>query len=133
MSTAKTWSTSTRRSGMPMLGSATIALVLTAFTAQAQQPAATHGWTPIFDGKSLNGWTGSAQFGISGPIRYTCNARSASRLFQSLGAEALYPIHFEGWTHFKESRAAAEAEFLRTGHEKKVRWLNPGERTEIEA
>jgi len=64
MSTAKTLSTSTRRSGMPMLGSATIALVLTAFTVQAQQPAATHGWTPIFDGKSLNGWTGSAQFGI---------------------------------------------------------------------
>jgi hypothetical protein len=32
----------------------------------AQQPAASHGWTPIFDGRSLAGWKGAAQYGHRG-------------------------------------------------------------------
>ena len=32
--------------------------------AAAQQPAATHGWVPLFDGRSLAGWRGAAQNGI---------------------------------------------------------------------
>ena len=35
-----------------------------ASTAAAQQPAASHGWVPLFDGRSLAGWRGSAQYGI---------------------------------------------------------------------
>jgi hypothetical protein len=31
---------------------------------RAQQPAATHGWRPIFDGRSLAGWEGSSRFGV---------------------------------------------------------------------
>ena len=32
--------------------------------ARAQQPAASHGWTPIFDGRTLTGWKGATPHGI---------------------------------------------------------------------
>ncbi|MFL5620824.1 MAG: FG-GAP-like repeat-containing protein [Gemmatimonadaceae bacterium] len=45
---------------MEMVIGATTAVILST-TAAAQPPAAAHGWTPIFDGKSLAGWKGAAQ------------------------------------------------------------------------
>jgi hypothetical protein len=36
-----------------------------AATAFAQRPVAAHGWTAIFDGKSLGGWTGGSAFSIA--------------------------------------------------------------------
>ena len=41
-----------------------VAMAVSVASASAQQPAASHGWTPIFDGRSLAGWKGSAQYGI---------------------------------------------------------------------
>ena len=53
----------TSRSTRMLVGAATTGAVLAA-TVAAQQPAAAHGWTPIFDGRTLTGWKGAAQYGI---------------------------------------------------------------------
>ena len=57
-------SASKRWIGQRMVIRASIAVMVSAAAAQAQQPAASHGWTPIFDDRSLAGWTGTAPYGI---------------------------------------------------------------------
>jgi hypothetical protein len=49
-----------RRVGARMVGGAAMAVVSSAAIATGQQPAATHGWTPIFDGRTYGGWTSSS-------------------------------------------------------------------------
>jgi hypothetical protein len=46
------------RAGALVASSLASALTLPATILVAQQPAPTHGWTPIFDGHTLNGWKG---------------------------------------------------------------------------
>jgi hypothetical protein len=48
-----------RRLGRRIIGGAAVAASLQAPTAAAQQPTASHGWVPIFDGRTLTGWKGS--------------------------------------------------------------------------
>ena len=74
---------------------------------------------------------GKVGFGITGPLRYTMSAQSAAAFAGELGAEIIVPIHFEGWTHFREGRAEAEAAFNAAGLGPRVRWLTPGVRTAL--
>ncbi len=69
---------------------------------------------------------GGASFGITGPIRYTMNGPEAARLATELGAATVVPIHYDGWTHFHETRAATESAFADAGLTGRVRWLTPG-------
>jgi L-ascorbate metabolism protein UlaG (beta-lactamase superfamily) len=69
---------------------------------------------------------GGVRFPISGPARYTMNAKEAARVASELGLDTLLPIHYEGWKHFRESRAAAEQEFAASGVADRVRWLTAG-------
>lgn len=69
---------------------------------------------------------GGVGFKITGPVRYTLTGQEAVRLSASLGARTLIPIHYEGWTHFKEPRSAAEKAFRSSGVGDRVRWLEPG-------
>ena len=62
METSRTSTASRRRASIALVIGATVAM--SAATASAQRPAAAHGWTPIFDGRSLAGWKGAAQYGI---------------------------------------------------------------------
>ena len=69
---------------------------------------------------------GGVRFAISGPARYTMNAKEAARVASELGLKTLLPIHYEGWKHFRETRADAEREFASAGIADRVRWLPAG-------
>jgi hypothetical protein len=49
-----------------------------------------------------------------------------------LGARAFVPLHFEGWSHLRESREQLRAVFERRGIADWVVWLEPGRTTSLE-
>jgi len=53
---------------------------------------------------------GGVRFPISGPLRYTMTARDAVQLCSRLRPRRAIPVHYEGWSHFHEGRAAIERE-----------------------
>ena len=70
---------------------------------------------------------GGVRFPISGPARYTMNAAEAVRVAREFELETLLPIHYEGWKHFRQRRAAVEGTFAEAGIDERVHWLRPGE------
>jgi L-ascorbate metabolism protein UlaG (beta-lactamase superfamily) len=70
---------------------------------------------------------GGVRFAISGPARYTMNAAEAARVAREFDLKTLLPIHYEGWKHFREGRAAAEQTFASAGVADRVRWLPAGQ------
>jgi L-ascorbate metabolism protein UlaG (beta-lactamase superfamily) len=77
---------------------------------------------------------GSVQFGLTGPIRYTMSADEGVELCGLLRPTTVIPVHYEGWTHFRQGRAAIEPAFAAASPQVRdsVRWLDPGVATEIE-
>jgi L-ascorbate metabolism protein UlaG (beta-lactamase superfamily) len=75
---------------------------------------------------------GAARFWPTGPARYTMDAREAAAAIREIDARTVVPIHYEGWTHFKQGREAVEDEFDRAGVVELVRWLRPGQPVELE-
>jgi L-ascorbate metabolism protein UlaG (beta-lactamase superfamily) len=53
---------------------------------------------------------GGAQFPVTGPVRYTMNARNAIDLCRLVRPRTAIPVHYEGWTHFRQGRSAIEQE-----------------------
>jgi L-ascorbate metabolism protein UlaG (beta-lactamase superfamily) len=53
---------------------------------------------------------GGVRFPVTGPIRYTMSARDAVELCRVVQPHTAVPVHYEGWSHFREGRAAIEAE-----------------------
>lgn len=72
---------------------------------------------------------GGVKFPVTGPLRYTMNAREGLELVRVVKPRVTIPIHYEGWRHFREGRAAIEREFAAAGEP--LTWLPPGEPTEI--
>jgi L-ascorbate metabolism protein UlaG (beta-lactamase superfamily) len=75
---------------------------------------------------------GGVGFPISGPVRYTFDGREAAEAARMMGARTVLPVHYEGWSHFREGRQQAEAAFAAAGLADRVRWLPPGQRVEID-
>jgi L-ascorbate metabolism protein UlaG (beta-lactamase superfamily) len=77
---------------------------------------------------------GGVRFPVSGPLRSTMTARDAVELCGLIRPRTVIPIHYEGWKHFRQGRAAVEAEFAAAPAEfrEAVRWLEIGEPAEIE-
>jgi L-ascorbate metabolism protein UlaG (beta-lactamase superfamily) len=75
---------------------------------------------------------GGVRFPLSGPIRYTFDARGAVRAIAALRPEQVIPIHYDGWTHFREPRAHAEEVFAAAGVGERVRWIPKGHPVEID-
>jgi L-ascorbate metabolism protein UlaG (beta-lactamase superfamily) len=69
---------------------------------------------------------------ISGPARYTMNAKEAARVASEFGLKTLLPIHYEGWKHFREGRDKVERVFADASLGEQVLWLTPGEPETIE-
>lgn len=69
---------------------------------------------------------GGVRFPITGPLRYTMTAADAVELCRLLQPRTVVPIHYEGWSHFKQGRDAIEA-VLAYAPEVAVRWLPIGE------
>jgi L-ascorbate metabolism protein UlaG (beta-lactamase superfamily) len=76
---------------------------------------------------------GGVRFPISGPLRYTMTGTQAADLCRRLAPATVVPIHYDGWSHFREDRAAAESELaagLPGGPT--ITWLEPGTPSPIE-
>jgi L-ascorbate metabolism protein UlaG (beta-lactamase superfamily) len=70
---------------------------------------------------------------LTGPLRYTMDARESVELLELIDPAAVVPVHYEGWTHFKQGRRAAEPVLSASRFADRVHWIDPGERTEFEA
>lgn len=72
---------------------------------------------------------GGVRFPISGPVRYTMTAKEAVELCRLLRPHTAIPIHYEGWKHFQEGRAAIEHELADAPQDlrDRFRWLRIGE------
>jgi L-ascorbate metabolism protein UlaG (beta-lactamase superfamily) len=73
-------------------------------------------------------YLGSVRFPVTGRRATTMTARDAVELCRSLRSRIGIPVHYEGWAHFREDRAAAERELAAAPQ--KVRWLPIGEPVE---
>ena len=53
---------------------------------------------------------GGVRFPITGPLRYTMTAHDAVELCGLVRPRTAIPVHYEGWSHFQQGRAAIERE-----------------------
>jgi L-ascorbate metabolism protein UlaG (beta-lactamase superfamily) len=76
---------------------------------------------------------GGVRFPITGPLRYSMTARQAVELCRHGGPRTVVPVHYEGWSHFRQGRAAVEAELARApaGVRERFCWLPPGRPVEV--
>ncbi|HEX5615405.1 MAG TPA: MBL fold metallo-hydrolase [Acidimicrobiia bacterium] len=54
---------------------------------------------------------GGVTFPVTGRVRYTMNAREAVELTELVAPHTTIPVHYEGWSHFREGRDAIERAF----------------------
>lgn len=71
---------------------------------------------------------GRATFKATGSFHYTFTARESAQAARVLGAKRIFPIHYEGWSHFKEGRADVEREFAKEGWSDRLNFFPLGER-----
>lgn len=72
---------------------------------------------------------GCVHLGPFGDAAFSLSAEEAVAYAAALRAQTIVPLHYEGWKHFSENRAAAESVFKRASLDVNVRWLEPGEAT----
>ncbi len=77
---------------------------------------------------------GGVRFPVSGPLRYTMTGAEAVDLCGALLPHTAIPIHYEGWKHFRENRAAVEQALASAPAEVRdaFRWLDLGVPTDVE-
>jgi L-ascorbate metabolism protein UlaG (beta-lactamase superfamily) len=63
---------------------------------------------------------GAARFGVTGPVRYTMTAADAVELCELIRPRTAIPVHYEGWSHFREGRAGIEQALAKAPAD--VRW-----------
>jgi len=70
---------------------------------------------------------GAARVREVGPAHLTLTAAEGVQLARDVFRKALIvPVHFEGWTHFSESRAEIEEAFASAGCADRLRWPTRG-------
>jgi L-ascorbate metabolism protein UlaG (beta-lactamase superfamily) len=76
---------------------------------------------------------GRVQFAVTGPVHYTLTAREAVELCGIVRPRVVIPVHYEGWSHFKQGRTTVEREFARAPDDVRaaLRWLPIGETMEV--
>ena len=77
---------------------------------------------------------GGVQFAITGPVRYTMTGREAVELSASSRPRMAVPVHYEGWSHFKDGRAQIQDALAGAPAATRgcVRWLTPGSPTDVD-
>lgn len=76
---------------------------------------------------------GGVRFPISGPLRYTMTGARAVELVSVVRPRVAVPVHYEGWSHFRDGRAGLEAALAAAPADvrARVRWLAPGDPTAL--
>jgi L-ascorbate metabolism protein UlaG (beta-lactamase superfamily) len=78
---------------------------------------------------------GGVRFPVTGPVRYTMTAREAVRLCSLVRPRTVIPIHYEGWSHFRQGRSAIEHQFASAPEDihRSLRWVPIGVGVELVA
>ncbi|KAJ5623309.1 hypothetical protein N7490_011914 [Penicillium lividum] len=66
-----------------------------------------------------------------GLLQVTMDGRQGARLFRTIQAEYLVPMHYESWGHFTQFGKDLMNAFDEEGISDKVRWLTPGKSVNI--
>jgi L-ascorbate metabolism protein UlaG (beta-lactamase superfamily) len=76
---------------------------------------------------------GGVRFPVTGPLHYTMTAKQAVELCGLIRPRTAIPIHYEGWTHFRQGREVIESEFASAPQDfrERVRWLPIGEAVDL--
>ncbi|MBN1092404.1 MBL fold metallo-hydrolase [Blastococcus sp. TML/M2B] len=76
---------------------------------------------------------GGVRFPVTGPLRYSMTARQAVELVARGGLRTVVPVHYEGWSHFRQGRDAVERELATAPADvrERVRWLPLGRPVEL--
>jgi L-ascorbate metabolism protein UlaG (beta-lactamase superfamily) len=71
---------------------------------------------------------GSVQFGLTGRLRYSMTGAQGAALCEQLRPATILPVHYEGWSHFRQGRAGIRKAFARASPEVRdaVHWLDLG-------
>jgi L-ascorbate metabolism protein UlaG (beta-lactamase superfamily) len=69
---------------------------------------------------------GAVEIQSSGLGRQTMSAEEAAQAAKTLNIHTLIPIHYQGWTHYRESRDEINRAFTQAGVDQRVLWLEPG-------
>jgi L-ascorbate metabolism protein UlaG (beta-lactamase superfamily) len=56
---------------------------------------------------------GGARFPVTGPLRYSMTVENAIELCRLVQPTTVIPVHYEGWSHFRQGGAAIEAELAK--------------------
>ncbi|GAA4710883.1 MBL fold metallo-hydrolase [Pseudonocardia yuanmonensis] len=76
---------------------------------------------------------GRVRFPVTGPLRYSMSGEQAVATCRALRPRVVVPVHYEGWSHFREGRAEVERAFAAAPDVRdRVRWLRPGEVTVVD-
>jgi L-ascorbate metabolism protein UlaG (beta-lactamase superfamily) len=76
---------------------------------------------------------GGVRFPLTGPLRYTMTGADAVELCGLLRPRTAVPVHYEGWQHFRQNRAAIERDLARAPADltRRFRWLPLGTRVTV--
>ena len=76
---------------------------------------------------------GGVRFPITGPLGYTMTAEQSIPLLTELDPTTVVPVHYDGWSHFHQQRAAAEIAFRAAPPElgERIRWVEQGQPTRL--
>lgn len=72
-------------------------------------------------------FTGGAQLPYLGDAHLTLSSNAATAAAAALGARAVVPVHFDGWTHYSEGRAKLQRAFADAGLAEQLLICDPGE------
>jgi len=77
---------------------------------------------------------GCVRFPVTGSVHYTLSAREAAELCHLLRPRTVLPVHYEGWTHFRQRKEEIEREFAAAPVTVRecVRWLPIGDPVDLE-
>lgn len=76
---------------------------------------------------------GCVRFPVTGPVHYTLTAEEAVDLTARIDPRVVLPVHYEGWSHFSQGRAAVEAALATApaGVGRRFHWLPLGESVDV--
>ncbi len=69
---------------------------------------------------------GGVRFGFTGPVRYSMTASEAVELISALRPRTVVPVHYEGWSHFREPEATMRAVLADSPVAERIHWLTRG-------
>ena len=78
-------------------------------------------------------FAGAARVREVGPAHLTLTAEEAVKAARAFTEALIVPLHFEGWEHFSESRAAIDDAFAAAGLAHRLRWPVRGQALELSA